>query len=83
MISHTPNRHRSLSHDERKAAEAAFQGRPFNETWSASARTVYEGILAATRKLQSPQGCAPVTALVPVEDETPAYAGAVSSDEGD
>ena len=42
---------RRLSHDELKAAEAAFQGRPFNEAWSQAARTVYDGILAAKTKL--------------------------------
>src|SRR5262245_36738227 len=38
---------RSLSHDEKKAAEAAFSGRPFNAAWSVSARLVYDGILKA------------------------------------
>jgi hypothetical protein len=38
---------KALSHDEKKAADAAFAGRPFNETWSASARAVYEGIVKA------------------------------------
>ena len=38
---------RILTHDERKAADAAFAGRPFDPAWSASARTVYEGILTA------------------------------------
>ena len=42
---------RRLTHDELKAAEAAFQGRPFNEVWSQAARTVYDGILAAKNKL--------------------------------
>ena len=42
---------RRLSHDELKAAEAAFQGRSFNEAWSQAARTVYDGILAAKIKL--------------------------------
>jgi hypothetical protein len=36
-----------LSHDEKKAADAAFAGRPFNEAWSASARAVYDGIVKA------------------------------------
>jgi hypothetical protein len=36
---------KALTHDEKKAADAAFAGRPFNETWSASARTIYEGIV--------------------------------------
>jgi hypothetical protein len=36
-----------LTHDEKKAADAAFEGRPFNEAWSASARAVYDGIVKA------------------------------------
>jgi hypothetical protein len=36
-----------LSHDEKKAAEAAFSGRPFNPAWSAGARLVYDGIMKA------------------------------------
>jgi hypothetical protein len=36
-----------LTHDEKKAADAAFAGRPFNEAWSASARTIYDGIVKA------------------------------------
>jgi hypothetical protein len=38
---------KALTHDERKAAEAAFAGRPFNEAWSASAKAVYDGIVKA------------------------------------
>ncbi|HEX7093129.1 MAG TPA: hypothetical protein VF205_05575 [Nitrospiraceae bacterium] len=38
---------KSLSHDEKKAANAAFAGHPFNEAWSASARVVYDGIVKA------------------------------------
>ena len=38
---------RALTHDEKKAAEAAFLGRPFHESWSKSARVVYDGVLAA------------------------------------
>lgn len=38
---------RILTHDEKKAAEAAFYGRPFHSSWSKSARRVYEGILTA------------------------------------
>jgi hypothetical protein len=38
---------KALSHDEKKAADAAFTGRPFNEAWSASARAVYDGIVRA------------------------------------
>lgn len=38
---------KALTHDEKKAADAAFGGRPFNEAWSASARVVYDGIVKA------------------------------------
>jgi hypothetical protein len=38
---------KALTYDEKKAAEAAFEGRPFNEAWSASARAVYDGIVKA------------------------------------
>ena len=38
---------RALSHDEKKAAEAAFTGRPFNPAWSLSARVVYDDIVKA------------------------------------
>jgi hypothetical protein len=37
-------RPRLLTHDEKKAAEAAFQGMPFNPAWSDASRQVYEGI---------------------------------------
>lgn len=49
---------RSLTHDERKAAEAAFSGRPFNPAWSESAKRVYEGLIHA---LPSPPDEAVVT----------------------
>lgn len=38
---------RRLTHDEKKAAEAAFQGMPFNPEWSAAAKIVYDGIVEA------------------------------------
>lgn len=38
---------RALTHDEQKAAEAAFAGRPFNTGWSQSAKLVYEGLTRA------------------------------------
>jgi hypothetical protein len=42
---------RRLTYDELKAAEDAFQGRPFNEASSRAAGRVYVGILAAKNKL--------------------------------
>ncbi|TAJ25816.1 MAG: hypothetical protein EPO64_07495 [Nitrospirae bacterium] len=44
------NTRRRLSHDEAKAAEAAFQGQPFNGDWSDAAHLVYDGMLAAIHK---------------------------------
>lgn len=69
-VAHTP---RSLSHDERKAAEAAFQGRPFNEAWSQGARLVYDGIVGATRKLrpQAEEGYALLTCQAEEETQHP------------
>ena len=45
-MTHTPPP-KALTHDEKKAADAAFAGRPFNQAWSASARVVYDGIVKA------------------------------------
>jgi hypothetical protein len=42
---------RRLTHDELRAAEDAFQGRPFNEACSRAAWRVYVGILVAKSKL--------------------------------
>lgn len=33
-----------LTHDQKKAAEAAFRGLPFNPSWSEAARKVYDGL---------------------------------------
>jgi hypothetical protein len=41
---------RALTYDEKKAAEAAFTGRPFNPEWSDAARKVYDGILSVMGK---------------------------------
>ncbi len=40
---------RSLTYDEKKAAEAAFLGLPVDPKWSAAARSVHEGILKVSR----------------------------------
>jgi len=34
-----------LTYDEKKSAEAAFQGLPFDPKWSPTARVIYEGIV--------------------------------------
>ena len=41
---------RELTHDEKKAAEAAFRGEPFNPSWSEAAARVYAGIVDARQK---------------------------------
>ncbi|MCA9471778.1 MAG: hypothetical protein MRJ96_04310 [Nitrospirales bacterium] len=41
---------RPLTHDEKKASEAAFRGLPFDPKWSQAAKTVYDGILATLEK---------------------------------
>lgn len=38
---------RDLTYDEKRAADAAFKGLPFNARWSPSARAVYDGICGA------------------------------------
>ncbi len=47
---------RLLTHDERKAADAAFAGRPCNPTWSESAKRVYEGVIGAMPNFQNESG---------------------------
>ncbi len=42
-----PQHNRSLTHDETKAADAAFRGAPFNPKWSDAARKVYLGLSTA------------------------------------
>jgi hypothetical protein len=75
---------RRLTHDELKAAEAAFQGRPFNEAWSLAARMVYDGILAAKLKLNHEPFTRGLPALKrdPQGSEELVGAAAHSGDEG-
>ncbi len=55
-----------LTYDEKKAAEAAFQGRPFNPMWSAAARVVYDGIVRAMGNRQPFTPAAEATESAPV-----------------
>ena len=41
------NNYRPLTYDEKKAAEAAFTGSPFDPEWSEAARKVYIGLSKA------------------------------------
>ena len=58
---------RILSHDERKAAEAAFAGRPFNPAWSQSAQVVYDGIVKALPAPVLSEQAAPADQVDPAE----------------
>jgi hypothetical protein len=62
---------RILTYDERRAANAAFAGHPFDPSWSKAARAVYEGILLA-RGLPEP---------APPRTEQPERPGAKASTE--
>lgn len=64
----TPN---NLTHDQKKAAEAAFRGLPLDPRWSAAAKTVYEGV---TRALEARGGL-----LGPLEGDQPAPAEAADA----
>lgn len=66
---------RDLTHDERRAAEAAFRGLPLDPGWSEAGRTVYEGIVSAAGGKAIVAGSdvavappAPVPAVEPVEE---------------
>ena len=59
---------KALTYDEKKAADAAFAGRPFNEAWSASARAVYDGIVKA---LPHPDVANPTLSTVEESAEAP------------
>lgn len=66
----TTHTSRTLSHDERKAADAAFAGRPFNPAWSDSARKVYDGLIQALPTLPDEQ--------IPASDHTVEHANTTS-----
>ena len=59
---------RLLTHDERKAADAAFAGRPCNPTWSESAKKVYEGVIGAMPNFQNESGSPRIQPLPAVSD---------------
>ena len=42
--------YRPLTYDEKKAAEAAFNGLPFDSMWSEAGRKVYWGLCSALAK---------------------------------
>ena len=59
---------RVLSHDEKKASEAAFRGLPMDNAWTDSAKAVYEGLIQALGKT-------PLSNPVPTEMEHPESKG--------
>jgi hypothetical protein len=63
---HADTTGRELTYDEKKAAEAAFTGRPFNPEWSDAARRVYDGIAAAMGTVNSPTHPAELQPAEPV-----------------
>jgi hypothetical protein len=74
---------RTLTHDEQKAAEAAFSGRPFNPSWSASARNVYDGLLRALPQRLAPEYPVEEPVVPPAAVEAIAESHPVSSDSDD
>lgn len=66
----TTHNPRMLTHDERKAAEAAFSGRPFNPAWSESAKKVYEGLIHALPTLPEESPPLHQTKSEPLESKT-------------
>ena len=58
---------KSLSHDEKKAAEAAFSGQPFDPAWSAGARLIYDGILKALPAPRNDSTTLGATASTPID----------------
>ncbi len=86
-IQRTP---RALSHDEQKAAEAAFGGRPFNPAWSTSAKQIYDGLTQALPKpsdgpgsstTQSLRETVEATSCDPPPTDTTVPAGAADAQE--
>jgi len=69
MTEHTNPK--SLTHDEKKAADAAFAGRPFNPSWSDSARAIYDGIVTALPQSEAPVPSTPAPESEPVVDRLP------------
>jgi len=55
---------RVLTHDEKKASEAAFRGLPIDNSWTDSAKAVYEGLIQALGKT-------PLSNPIPLETEHP------------
>ena len=83
LINLSMKKPRALTHDERKAAEAAFTGRPFHDSWSKSARVVYDGILNAcgfSSKGHDFPGENPIKsppAVVPLPEKVPTYSTSI------
>jgi len=82
---------RTLTHDEKKASEAAFRGLPMENSWTDSAKAVYEGLIQALSQKPLSQPIAPeiegsesqeVSELVPSEISVPSQSS-LSLNSGD
>lgn len=69
---------RHLTHDEQKAAEAAFRGLPPDPRWSAAAQAVYDSISKALPSVDAPL----VRQLAEADDPGPEVSPSVHAEEG-
>ncbi len=83
MAMNSCKRPRPLTHDELKAAEAAFQGQPFNLDWSQSARAIYDGLSEALRKRHDDQPAHPLLEYRPAREWEGSQDECLVSPEGD
>lgn len=63
---------RPLTHDEKKAAEAAFRGAPCDPKWSDAAYKVYFGLsvaMANQRNEVTQEDCSSQTTKIPLDAE--------------
>lgn len=68
---------RQLTHDEKKAAEAAFRGLPPDPSWSSAAQAVYDNIIKVLPGMEAPL----VQQLAQVGEPEPEEALAVSAED--
>lgn len=70
---------RDLTFQEKKAAEAAFQGHPLEPGWSEKARAIYEGITKARGGSLAPLPVSPIhVSPEPADHPATAEAGAIT-----
>ncbi len=66
-----PKNNRPLTYDEKKAAEAAFRGVPFDPQWSEAAQKVFWGISAViwNKRKEAFQDMSPSQLTTPTRQE--------------